>query len=126
VARFGRGECDGGGAALCAEWGGGQSGAEQVDLRCGLGQFTHLCTVKAAWAGRQVVLVDPRYTSQLCSQCGAIRKKTLAERWHSCACGAELDRDHNAAINILRRGTRLQDGAVQDVPSVEAAPFKGR
>ncbi|HEY7350624.1 MAG TPA: zinc ribbon domain-containing protein [Ktedonobacterales bacterium] len=31
-------------------------------------------------------------------------KKELSERWHSCSCGCELDRDHNAAINILQAG----------------------
>ncbi|HEX4205141.1 MAG TPA: transposase [Ktedonobacteraceae bacterium] len=50
----------------------------------------------------QVVKVDPRYTSQTCSNCGAVAKKTLDERWHSCPCGCELDRDHNAAINIKK------------------------
>ena len=53
-------------------------------------------------AGRQVVLVDPYNTSQQCSGCGAIVKKALDERWHSQECGMELDRDHNAALNILR------------------------
>jgi len=103
-----------------------KAGLNKSILDAGWGQFTQLCTVKAAWAGRQVVLVDPRYTSQTCSQCGTIHKKTLAERWHSCPCGCELDRDHNAALNILRRGTRLRDSPVQAEPSVEAAPFKGR
>ncbi len=69
------------------------------------GQFITLITVKAGWAGRQVVLVNPAYTSQTCSGCGTVRKKELSERWHSCACGTELDRDHNAAINILRLGS---------------------
>ncbi|MFL5690506.1 MAG: zinc ribbon domain-containing protein, partial [Ktedonobacteraceae bacterium] len=35
-----------------------------------------------------------------CSNCGTVRKKTLSERWHSCECGCEMDRDHNAAVNI--------------------------
>lgn len=64
-------------------------------------RFVQLCTYKAAWAGRTLVQVDPRYTSQICSGCGKVTKKDLSERWHSCACGCELDRDTNAAINIL-------------------------
>jgi putative transposase len=72
----------------------------------GWARFQALCTVKAEWAGRRVVLVNPAYTSQMCSGCGQIRKKALSERWHSCECGCELDRDHNAAINILRAGIR--------------------
>jgi len=63
-----------------------------------------MCTYKAEWAGRTVVKVDPKFTSQVCSGCGAVRKKELSERWHSCECGCELDRDTNAAINILRKG----------------------
>jgi putative transposase len=68
----------------------------------GWSQFVQWCSYKAAWAGRTLVRVDPKYTSQVCSGCGAVRKKDLSERWHSCACGCELDRDTNAAINILQ------------------------
>ena len=74
----------------------------------GWGQFVQYCTYKAEDAGRIVVQINPRYTSQVCSGCGTIRKKTLAERWHSCECGTELDRDHNAARNILRLGRSQQ------------------
>ncbi len=70
----------------------------------GWSQFVQLCICKAAWAGRTLVQVDPKYTSQVCSGCGAIVKKDLSERWHSCACGTELDRDTNAAKNILKLG----------------------
>src|SRR6266566_495604 len=47
---------------------------------------------------------------QVCSNCGTVHKKSLEERWHSCECGCELDRDTNAVINILRLG-RSQRGA---------------
>lgn len=57
---------------------------------------------KAEGAGVSLIKVSPRNTSQACSGCGEIVKKSLSQRWHSCACGVELDRDHNAAINILR------------------------
>ncbi len=83
-----------------------KAGLNTSILDAGWGQFQAFCVAKAESAGRQVVFVDPRYTSQLCSGCGAIVKKELDERWHSCACGAELDRDHNAAINILRAWKR--------------------
>ena len=81
-----------------------KSGLNKSILDAGWGQFQQIVTSKAAWAGRTVLLVDPRYTSQVCSQCGIVRKKDLDERWHSCECGCELDRDTNAAINILRLG----------------------
>ncbi len=53
--------------------------------------------------GRVTVAVNPAYTSQNCSNCGAVVKKSLSTRTHVCACGCRLDRDENAAINILNR-----------------------
>ncbi|HYT28847.1 MAG TPA: transposase, partial [Ktedonobacteraceae bacterium] len=70
--------------------------------------FQQFCTYKAEEAGRQVLFVNPKDTSQVCSGCGTVVKKDLSERWHSCECGTELDRDHNAALNILRLGRSLQ------------------
>jgi putative transposase len=68
-------------------------------------QFATFLSYKAAWAGRVFVAVNPAYTSQDCSGCGHRQKKTLAERIHACACcGVTLDRDHNAALNILTLG----------------------
>ncbi|PSB29242.1 transposase [filamentous cyanobacterium Phorm 46] len=54
--------------------------------------------------GRITIAVNPAYTSQECSSCGAVVKKSLSTRTHTCQCGCEMDRDHNAAINILNRG----------------------
>ncbi|MDC0831541.1 transposase [Geitlerinema sp. CS-897] len=51
--------------------------------------------------GKITVAVNPAYTSQKCSSCGAIVQKSLSTRTHVCQCGCELDRDHNAAVNIL-------------------------
>jgi putative transposase len=50
------------------------------------------------------IAVPPHYTSQECSSCGVMVKKSLSVRTHVCECGCELDRDHNAARNILSRG----------------------
>jgi putative transposase len=51
-----------------------------------------------------VVAVPPQFTIQACSACGAIVKKSLSVRTHFChRCGVELDRDHNAALNILTK-----------------------
>ncbi|MBD2355872.1 transposase [Tolypothrix sp. FACHB-123] len=52
--------------------------------------------------GRITVAVNPAYTSQQCSNCGAIVKKSLSTRTHVCECGFVMDRDWNAAINILK------------------------
>lgn len=54
--------------------------------------------------GFTLIKVDPSYTSQTCSNCGAVIKSNRdGERYH-CSCGLEIDADTNAAINILRRG----------------------
>ena len=53
--------------------------------------------------GRVTIAVNPAYTSQNCSSCGEVVKKSLSTRTHVCSCGCVLDRDHNAAINILER-----------------------
>ena len=55
--------------------------------------------------GRQYIAVAPHYTSQNCSSCGAKVKKSLSTRTHKCSCGCELQRDVNAAINILVKAT---------------------
>jgi len=56
--------------------------------------------------GKTVIAVAPVYSSQDCSVCGNIVKKLLSTRTHICCCGAVLDRDHNAAINILVKGLK--------------------
>ena len=73
-------------------------------IDAGWGQFQQICKSKAECAGSRVLFVSPKYTSQMCSGCGAIVQKELEERWHQCSCGCSLDRDHNAAKNILRLG----------------------
>ena len=55
--------------------------------------------------GKVTIAVPPQYTSQNCSNCGTTVKKSLSERTHQCShCGTVLDRDHNAALNILAIG----------------------
>ena len=93
-----------------------KGGLNQSILDAGWGTFVSMCTYKAAWAGRTLIKVSPKYTSQVCSGCGQVRKKDLSERWHSCDCGTELDRDVNAAINILERGRRQQSAMAVEAP----------
>lgn len=67
--------------------------------------FTSFLTYKAACAGRTMLLVNPAYTSQDCSQCGHRVPKMLSDRVHRCpCCGLSMDRDENAARNILALG----------------------
>lgn len=73
----------------------------------GWSSFIDKLSYKAADAGRQVVKVDARGTSQACL-CGAEVRKTLAQRWHQCpACGLSAARDHVSAQLILRLGLSL-------------------
>jgi putative transposase len=71
----------------------------------GWAAFRTLLEAKAAWAGRRVIAVPAHYTSQDCSDCGERVLKSLSMRTHVCpSCGLVLDRDANAARNILRAG----------------------
>ena len=76
------------------------------------GIFFNALTCKAAEAGRSVVAVNPRNTSQLCSGCGVLVPKKLSVRNHVCpSCGLTLDRDENAARNIVQLGRAGPEGA---------------
>lgn len=75
------------------------------DLDAGWGQLTGYLLYKAENAGRQIILVNPKNTSQRCSQCGQLVKKELKDRIHQCPfCYVSLDRDYNASLNILKAG----------------------
>ena len=74
-------------------------------------EFARKLSYKAEYAGRELVKIDPAYTSQDCSNgCGYRRPMPLSERVYRCPeCGLELDRDHNAALNILRVGLHSRE-----------------
>ena len=78
----------------------------------GWGDFLSKLAYKAEEAGKHFVKVNPKNTSQHCSGCGVIVKKSLAVRMHKCAkCGLVIDRDVNAARNILARAAVGKHGA---------------
>lgn len=63
-----------------------------------------MLTYKAERAGGHLIRVDARNTTQACSGCGALVRKKLSTRVHACLdCGLRLDRDHNAALNVLHK-----------------------
>jgi len=71
--------------------------------------FFNILVFKAAEAGKQVIKVPAKNTSQICSGCGRMVPKDLSVHTHSCPfCGLVIDRDINAARNILRLGQSLQ------------------
>lgn len=61
---------------------------------------------------REIIAVDPKFTSQDCSNCSQRVKKALSTRTHQCSCGTVLCRDHNAALNILAKGTGGQSETI--------------
>jgi len=86
--------------------------------------FRTVLTSKAESADRETYAIDPAYTSQDCHACGYRAKKKLSERWHHCPmCSASLDRDTNAAINILNKAINLTGTTVSQVTPVEAVGF---
>ena len=81
------------------------------------GRFYSYLSYKAESAGTLLVKVDPRDTTQMCSNCGSIVKKTLSERVHECPyCGFVADRDYNAAVNIHRVGMEQPFEPVETMP----------
>jgi putative transposase len=78
--------------------------------------FFALLSYKAEEAGRTFVKVDPRGTSQECSACGALVPKDLSVRTHVCGCGLTMDRDQNAARNILQRALQAPRGGAPLAP----------
>ena len=69
------------------------------------GQLLERLSCKAEEAGKTVVAINPRGTSQMCSRCGRVVPKDLSVRIHDCSyCGLHIDRDLNAALNIFRLG----------------------
>ena len=72
--------------------------------------------------GKVTIAVPPQYTSQNCSTCGTTVKKSLSERTHQCShCGTVLDRDHNAALNILAIGLKNTVGHTEISTPVESS-----
>ena len=61
---------------------------------------------KAMHMERLVLSVDPRYTTQDCSECGRRKRMKLSDREYKCECGMRMDRDKNSARNIKEKGKK--------------------
>ena len=69
------------------------------------GRFIQFLSYKAESAGCEIVKINPRNTTKMCSRCSSIKKMELWDRTYKCEyCGLEIDRDYNASINILKLG----------------------
>jgi len=81
-----------------------KAGLNRVLADAAPGRLISMIAYKAESAGGQMIKVDPRNTSRTCSSCGIIDVVQLSRRRYRCRCGLDLQRDHNAAINIKERG----------------------
>lgn len=85
------------------------------------GRFISMLLYKAEEAGVTCIAVNPKGTTQLCSNCGSTVPKSLYERSHEClVCGFTSSRDYNAALNIHKLGISLVNRAMPEVS--EAMP----
>jgi putative transposase len=90
-----------------------KAGLNKSILDAAWSQFRCVLSLKAESAAREIIEVNPAFTSQDCCACGHRAKKALKERWHHCPmCGLSLDRDTNAAFNILQRAKPAAKSAV--------------
>ena len=99
--------CDGGAALKIA--GMAPNTLAKHILDCSWSEFFRMLKYKAADAGRRIKEIDPRYTSQECSECGFVFKdnrKTQAD-FACTSCGHTDNADHNGAVNILARNEPL-------------------
>ncbi|MCX6742146.1 MAG: transposase [Candidatus Pacearchaeota archaeon] len=87
-------------------------------LDCSWDKFTQLLDYKAENAGCQIVKVNPKNTTKICSKCGSMQNMPLYRRTYECAnCGFVLDRDHNSAINILNKFSGQEMSCVERIPN---------
>jgi putative transposase len=92
----------------------------------GFGEFRHMLEYKAESAGIPVIAVNPSNTTQMCSECGRMVPKDLSVRVHKCpGCGLILNRDVNAARNILNLALHNPHGRCGQPVTWAVAPGVG-
>jgi len=86
----------------------------------GWGRFIGMIAYKEEESGGRLIQVNPKGTTQMCSRCGETVPKGLSQRIHRCPyCGLVMDRDLNAALNILARGREIRRGPPEFRPAEE-------
>jgi len=91
--------------------------------------FINMLQIKVSSTDSELILVDPKNTSKMCSVCGNLKTDLqLSDRTYNCkCCGISLDRDHNAAINIYSRGQELSfvgEGTLVSSMNQESPSFR--
>ncbi|MEQ8171579.1 MAG: transposase [Candidatus Eremiobacterota bacterium] len=83
------------------------------------GKFFEILKYKALVAGKRVIAIDPKYTSQICSGCGNVVKKNLSMRTHICpVCNLVIPRDYNSAIYIKDLGLKSLSMEALESPAI--------
>jgi putative transposase len=78
---------------------------------------------KAKASGKEVIKIDPAYTTQICSSCGEKVFKTYFEKWHKCPyCGLKLLRKYNAALNIAKSVDQTEQALTSELSGVACEP----
>ena len=94
-------------------------------LDCSWATFASMLKHKAESAGAKVIEVNPKNTTKMCSQCGSIQNIPIIQRTYYCDCGLELDRDTNAAKNILALGQGFAETIpLQSRNGLQESPMK--
>ena len=89
----------------------------------GWGRFIGMIAYKEEESGGRLIQVDPWGTTQTCSRCGEKVEKSLSDRIHECPhCELIMDRDHNAALNVLMRGREIRREPPDFKPVEEKTP----
>lgn len=95
--------------------------------KSGLASMLTILEAKYNEYGKSYIAVEARGTTRTCHACGAVKEKTLDQRTHSCeVCGAELDRDINAALNILARGSQEEFIVKKKAPKKTNLGYNGK
>jgi len=93
----------------------------------GWGRFIGMIAYKEEESGGRLIRVDANGTTQMCSGCGETVPKGLSQRIHMCPhCGLVLDRDLNAALNVLGRGREIGREPPEYTPVGEEATIQPR
>ncbi|HEX7164463.1 MAG TPA: transposase [Trebonia sp.] len=103
-----------GGGGYEPNGGAAKAGLNKSIHDAGWGIFLRILSAKAESAGRTVIAVDPRHSSQQCAQCGhiAVGNRVSQAEFRCLACGHQANADVNAAQNILRAGLALQEAGM--------------